>query len=179
MKVKILIPYSLEKNLGKAYNEAMATLAEDEWGCLTDIDTCFLTPDAGVILENYASRFPDAGILTCYTNRISPLSTMQLLKGRVEEDADMRRHVKLAEYQKKYLYQATEIDRDISGMLMMISKRFWNEFSFSEDLKCLGVDTEYNRRIREAGAKILRMDGLYLFHVYRLNLGIHNKTHLV
>jgi GT2 family glycosyltransferase len=179
MKVKILIPYSLEKNLGKAYNEAMEGLKEDEWGCLCDIDTCFLTPDAGVILEEYAKRYPDAGILTCFTNRVSPLSVMQLLKGKIEEDANMRRHVQLAEFQKKYLYQVTEINRDISGMLMMISKRFWNEFQFSEDLKCLGVDTEYNRRIRAAGVKILRMDGMYLFHVYRMQNGIHYKSHLV
>lgn len=178
MKVKIMIPYSLEKNLGKAYNEAMARLGDDDWGCLCDIDTCFLTPDAGVILENYAERFPDAGILTCYTNRVSPLSIPQLLKGRVDEDGNIRMHVKLAEKQRNYLYQATEIDRDISGMVMMISKRFWMQHRFTEDLKCLGVDTEYNRRIRAAGAKILRMDGLYVLHIYRILTGIHNKTHL-
>lgn len=179
MKVKILIPYSTEKNLGKAYNESMGRLNDDEWGCLHDIDVCFLTPDAGMILENYAACYHGAGILTCFTNRVSPLSRMQLLSGVIDENMDMRRHIKLAQSQKQYAYQATEIKGDISGMLMMISKRVWNEFKFSENLQCLGVDTEYNRRIRAAGLKIFRMDALYVFHLYRIMTGIHNKKHLV
>lgn len=179
MKVKIITPYSVEKNLGKAYNEEISRLKENEWACLCDIDICFLTPDAGVILEQYAMRFPDAGILTCYTNRVSPLSHMQLLSGTVDNSSDIKGHMILAEKQKRFLYQATEIKRDISGMLMMISRRFWEQFKFREDLKCLGVDTEYNRQIRMAGKTIYRMDGLYVFHIYRLATGIHNKTHLL
>lgn len=178
MKVKILVPYSLEKNLGRAYNECMARLGEDEWGCLCDVDLCFLTSDAGLILENYALQYPDAGIMTCYTNRVSPLSKMQLLSGLIDENMDLRRHVRLAETQRQYAYTATDIKGDISGMLMMISKKVWNRFPFTEYLRCLGVDTEYNRIIRANGLKILRMDGLYVFHLYRIMTGIHNKTHL-
>jgi GT2 family glycosyltransferase len=178
MKVRIIKPYRHDKNLGKAYNEEMATLDDDDWNCLCDLDTCFLTPDAGTILEEYARQNPDAGILTCFTNRISTLSKMQLLNGRVDENSDMKHHVRLAEDQRRFLYNTTEIDRDISGMVMLISKRTWSQYKFTENIKCLGVDTEFNRRIRSAGKRILRMDGLYIWHTYRILNGITSKTHL-
>jgi GT2 family glycosyltransferase len=178
MKILICSPYRSDKDLGRAYNETMALLPDDWWACFHDIDTLFLTPDCGTILETYAEQYPDAGILTCLTNRVSDLSAKQMLGGRRSEDPDIRHHIKIAQIQEQQLYDVTEINRDISGMLMMISKRTWKEMPFPEGGKCLGIDTHYNRRIREAVKKILRMNGLYIFHTYRLLTGIHNKMHL-
>lgn len=64
-------------------------------------------------------------------------------------------------------------------MLMMVNKSVWNDHKFSEEGKCLGVDTDYNRRIRASGLDIFRMDGLYILHVYRMAQGVHDKTHLL
>jgi GT2 family glycosyltransferase len=178
MKIHILKPYRNDKNLGLAYNEAMAMLPADDWGCLCDTDTSFLTPDAGHILYKYAELNPAAGIMTCFTNRVSPLSKMQLLNGMVSDITDMLYHIAEAEKQKDQLYNVTEIDRDISGFLMMISKATWSRFPFPELGKALGVDTRYGRTIRAAGLQILRMDGLYIWHTYRILNGISNKTHL-
>ncbi|HLA53220.1 MAG TPA: hypothetical protein VK618_07940, partial [Flavitalea sp.] len=74
MKVNIMIPYALDKNLGRAYNETMRMVDDGDWACLMDYDVQLLTPDAGKILHDYAIRFPHAGMLTCYTNRIHPSS---------------------------------------------------------------------------------------------------------
>lgn len=179
MKVHLLIPYALDKNLGRAYNEAMTLLPDEDWACLMDYDVQLLTPDAGKIVHEYASRAKPDQLLTCFTNRISTLSNPQLLGGTVNEDSDMRHHIGHAEKQRQYLYQVTPINKDISGMLMLINKKLWLQFFFSEDKKCLGVDTEYNRRIRAAGKSIMRMDGLYVWHAYRLINGINDKTHLL
>lgn len=178
VKVWMMTPYSLTKNLGEAYNEAMSLIPDGDWACLMDYDVQLLTPDAGRIIHEYASRANYDQLLTCYTNRISTLSRPQLLSGAVNENSDLRYHISLAERQKKLLYQTTPINRDISGMLMVINKLLWREFQFSEDKKCLGVDTEYNRRIRAAGKQIVRCDGLYVWHAYRLVNGINDKTHL-
>lgn len=178
MEILICSPYRTDKDLGRAYNQVMALLPDDWWACFHDIDTSFLTPDCGLIMREYAIRNPDAGILTCLTNRVSTLSTKQLLCGRVSEDPNIKNHIKLAEAQKNFLYQTTDINRDISGMLMMISKKTWTDFPFPEGGKCLGIDTHYNRLIRGNGKKILRMDGLYLWHTYRLNTGILDRSHL-
>ncbi len=64
-------------------------------------------------------------------------------------------------------------------MLMLLSKKAWKENPFTEDLKCLGVDSEISIRLREQGKTILRMDGLYVWHTYRLMNGIRDKQHLL
>lgn len=179
MKVHCIVPYDLEKNLGRAYNETMRDIPEDDWCCLCDQDILFLTTDSGHILHGYAERYPESGILTCLTNRVSTLSHMQLLNGVVSENSDIRQHIPIAQRQKQLLYTVLEIQKDISGFLMLISKKAWNKHKFSEDRKCLGVDTEYNRMIRAAGEKIYLMQGLYVFHIYRLMNGINDKRHLL
>lgn len=182
MQVHILIPYRCDKNLGLAYNQAMAMIPEGDAACLCDIDTCFLTPDAPALIQEYVYRTFDyglpVGILTCFTNRVSPLSKMQLLGRAVNENTDMKVHLQYAEDLKKELFNTTVIDRDISGFLMVISKKVWQQYPFPETGKALGVDTHYGRMIRAAGLQILRMDGLYIWHTYRLLNGISDKKHL-
>lgn len=178
MQVLICSPYRVDKNLGKAYNEAMRLLPDDWWACFTDIDTLFLTPDCGKILHEYATRYPDAGILTCYTNRISLASKKQLLGQQLSENPNIKDHIAIAESKKELLYTVSPINRSISGFLMMISKRTWLQYPFSESGLCLDVDTHYSRKIRIGGKPILRMNGLYVFHTYRLMNGIYDKTHL-
>lgn len=178
--VHFLSPYRTDKNLGKSYNEAMALLPDGDTACLRDIDTLFLTPDQPAIIEEYVTEYPDS-VLTCFTNRISQLSRPQLLGETVNENSDIREHIKLAENQQdryKITRIATEINRDISGFLMVVPKSVWLKFPFPEDGKCLGVDTYWNRTIRAAGIKILRMDAVYIWHTYRLSNGVQDKRHL-
>lgn len=153
-------------------------LGDDMWACFHDIDSLFLTPSCGLILETYADLNPDAGILTCLTNRLSELSSKQLLGGKISEDPNIKNHIALAKIQESQLFEVSEINKDISGVLMMISKRTWKDLPFSEDGKCLGVDTYYGRALRSSGKKILRMNGLYIWHTYRIINGIHDKSHL-
>lgn len=179
MKVHILKPFDLEKNLGRAYNEAMSRIPEGDWACLMDLDTMFLTPDAGNILHEYAEKFSHAGMFTCYTSRIHPLSKVQLLNEVVSEDTNLLNHIEKAYKQKERMITATPINRPVSGFLMMISKATWNEVKFTEDFKCLGVDNFFCDSLLKAGKSIYRMDNLYVWHTYRLKNGITNKTHLL
>lgn len=178
MQVHYITPYSNDKNLGASYNKAMSLLPDDDFACIRDIDTMFLTPDQPAMIQEYAKRNPDAGILTCFTNRISPLSKAQLLNGILSDNTNIRDHIELAHKQKEQLYNTTEIDRDISGFMMVISKKTWLQHPFPELGKALGTDTHFGRTVRAAGLKILRCDGIYLFHIYRLMNGISDKTHL-
>lgn len=171
-----IIPYRQDKNLGKAYNDVFRD-TQSEVICLRDGDSMFLTPDYGNILDEYHILHPDA-VLTCYTNRVSTLSKMQLLTGRPSEDPDIRHHIKLAENQRQRLYKVTELNCDISGTLMVVPREVWELYPFPQLGTALGVDTAWNRTIRAAGVKILRMDGLYIWHTYRLLTGINSKEHL-
>lgn len=179
MKVHIIKPYSIEKNLGKAYNESMRLIPEDDWACLMDYDTMFLTPDCGQILHEYVMKYDFAGLFTCFTNRIHPMATSQLLDGLLSENYNVDYHIERAYNQKRKLFTVTDIKREISGFLMMISKQTWNEIKFQESGKCLGVDNDFSLRVLGAGKHILRMDGLYIFHQYRMKNGIKDKTHLI
>lgn len=176
MRVHVMTPYDLNKNLGDAYNRAMSMLPDGDWGCLIDYDVQFLTPDAIAIMHEYAKQNPSAGMLTCYTNRIG--CTAQLLGGKFNESSDMLEHIKLAEQQKKDLYKCTPLPGLTSGFLMLISKGTWNNIKFSDSGKCLGVDNDFAQRLHKAGKSILRMNGLYVFHQYRLHKNRFDTKHL-
>jgi GT2 family glycosyltransferase len=177
MNVHILTPYSIEKNLGGAYNQAMRLIPENDWACFIDYDVLFLTPDCGFILHEYAKLLPDAGLLTCYTNRIHPKADQQLLNG-VSENFDVKHHHDIAVNQKWQLFKHTELKREVSGFLMLISKKTWNEVKFNESENiCLSIDNKYCWALFEKCKKIYRMEGLYVFHLYRPN-GITDKSHL-
>lgn len=179
MKIHIQIPFSPEKDLGKSYNEACSLVPEGDWICLLDHDVMFLTPDAINIMYEYVRRNPTAGLLTCYTNRIHSISP-QLLCGFSEvHSTNITHHINVAEKQKQHLYETTDLRKNVSGFLMLFSKETWKKHQFIEGIGCLGVDTAFWQSLVAAGKKILRMDGLYVFHVYRLSNGINNKSHLL
>lgn len=171
-----IIPYRQDKNLGLAYNNVFRQLKE-EVICFRDGDTMFLTPDYGNILDTYHNQYKQA-VLVCYINRASPLSTGQLYGGKINNDPNVLKHIIIAETIRKNLYHVTEVNQDISGTLMVVPRVVWDLHPFREDGKCLGQDTEWGRRIRKAGIQILRMDGLYIWHSYRLRGGIFDKNHL-
>jgi hypothetical protein len=175
MKVHILKPYDLDKNLGRAYNEAMSMIPEGDWACLMDLDTLFLTPDAGSILHEYVTAYPETGIFTCRTNRIHPLQKCQLYFDQPSDNDSISFWVDEA---YKVRAGVTQINQVISGFLMMISKSTWNEIKFSESGKCLGVDNDFSQKILASGRDIKCMDGLLVWHTYRLR-DITNKKHLL
>ena len=96
-----IIPYSLEKNLGKAYNEAMALAPDGSHVCFRDGDTCWLTPDYGVHLAEYVRLYPNA-VLTCWTNRINERAEQQYNAdglNTVRKSTDMELHLQIASLQ--------------------------------------------------------------------------------
>lgn len=177
--VHVITPYREDKRLGVAYNNAMALLPDGDWGCITDWDVCFLLPQTIAHLNEYTRRYPDTGIFTCYGSRSHVNSTYQMLPTGCSDDSDIKNHIRIAREQTKHLYEVTEIPKHISGFLMMISKETWNKHKFVEDMKCLGVDNHFSNKILAAGMKILRMDGVYVNHLYRLETNVKDTTHLL
>jgi GT2 family glycosyltransferase len=177
--IHVCTPYDVGRNLGKAYNSVMRTMGENDWAVLTDYDILFLLPDTIKHLHEYPLRYPDAAIFTCFANRSHANSKNQLLGGIVSDNTDILYHIDKAKYQTKFLYEATEIKTHVSGFLMMVSKRTWNEIKFVEDLLCLGVDTHFSKRLIEKGKKMYRCDGIYVWHTYRLMTNVKDKSHLL
>lgn len=181
-----IIPYSTQKNLGKAYNEAMALIPDNSHACIRDGDTAWLTPDYGVHLAEYVRLWP-AAVLTCWTNRINERAEQQARYSGIRDVVDMKSHIWFANDYKKHLYRVTPLTGFVSGFCMVIPKSVWNVHKFAEvqpypdrgPHALLGIDNEYTNKIRAAGIQVLRMDGLYLWHTYRLLTGDHDKSHLL
>lgn len=176
--IHVVQPYRSDKNLGKAYNQTIRLYPDNSWICLLDYDAMFLIPDALQHVEKYTEMFPGTGIFTCFTNRLHPESKGQLL-GVMSEDTDIREHIQIAERQKRELYKTTPLNHHIGGFCMVVNKETWKRCHFREDKKCLGVDNDFSRSILDKGGSILRMDGIYVWHTYRLIGGYRNKKHLV
>lgn len=178
--IHIKIPFALDKDLGRAYNLAFKSIPEEDWVCLIDHDVMFLTPNSIRIMYDYVGEYPDTGIFTCRTNRIHPLAVDQLIHDKPSDNTNIRFWTEEASTMESIIpdHKVTEISHEISGFLMLISKKTWNKIKFFETGKALGVDNDFSLRVLASGRKILRMDRLLVWHTYRLN-DIRNKTHLL
>jgi GT2 family glycosyltransferase len=70
-----------------------------------------------------------------------------------------------------------DMTRVISGMMMIIQKKTWKEFPFSDGL--LSVDNDISRRLLRAGKPVRLIKGIYLLHYYRMCEGRNYKKHLL
>jgi len=171
------IPYSLDRNLGAEYNRYMNLLPNnDDWMVFQDGDIMFLTPDFGHHIAEVIKKLPDAGIITCKTNRIR-----QKLQRHNEDSPDILVHRLIAkDLDKKFRGQYRKINDNISGFFMAIKKKTWLEVGkFSEkDGKLLTVDSAFSKKIIKRGKPIYVMQGLYVFHYYRFAEGWNYIEHL-
>lgn len=180
MKVFIHTPYSCERNLGTAYNEFMQLLPEDSAACFLDGDCCFLTPDFGTILHDYANAYPN-NVLTCWTNRTHKVSIGQQLPNGTDSIKDL---LQLAYLLSKTQQTATPLTGPVSGFLLVVPKSVWLKHKFTETNvlrpgtpNLLGVDNSFTNEVRAAGIEVLRMDSMLVWHTYRLLDG--SKQHLL
>jgi GT2 family glycosyltransferase len=176
-------PFRTDKNLGLAYNQAISLIPDGDSVCIRDTDTCFVQPDTPAHIYEYAMMYPNR-LLTCYTNRLSALAVPQLYGGKISDDSDIRHWCGVAKQITKGLYHTTKIHQDISGFCMVLSKSLWKEHPFPENPMperggCIAVDTIYSRQLRTAGVEIHRMDGVFVYHLYRHWTSINDKRHLV
>lgn len=171
------IPYALDKNLGAEYNRYMELLPDDDdWMVFRDGDTMFLTFTWGHAIAEVINKLPDAGIITCRTNRIR-----QKLQRFKEDSSDIIVHRLIAkDLDKKFRGQYRKIDKNISGFFMAIKKKTWLEVGkFHERAgKLIAVDSAFSKKIIQSGKIIYVMQGMYVFHYYRFAEGWNYIEHL-
>lgn len=176
MGIYYFTPYSLDGNLGAAYNDYMELLpADEDWACFIDGDAKFLTPDWGEIIANTIKLHPEAGMFTCYTNRVN--NPQQLYRGKFSEVRDIVHHRNIAKVCRELGKNKVKVlNRMISGVMMVIQKSTWKKFKFKDGL--LGVDNDISQRLINAGKPIYLMEGIYMLHYYRMAEGRTYKKHL-
>ncbi len=171
-------PYRADKDLGKAYNDTFKYLLNTDIThvCLMDGDIMFLTPNWGTIIQEYVEQYPN-DVLTCRTNRIHHLSK-QLLPGF---DLTSVFGMIIEANQLSAQRTITEIlpGEGMSGFLMVVPVEVWKQIPFVEGIGCLGVDSCFRVDLHRAESKTLIMDGLLVYHIYRLATGVTDKSHLL
>lgn len=180
MTVHIRTPYSLTKNIGEQYNKEFATCPDGDALCFIDGDMEFTVSNFGHVLHEYANAYPNS-ILTCWTNRTHSLSVGQ--QHPVCKSKDMEEVVRFAQTIKEDR-TVTRLDGPVSMLLMVIPKHIWEKHKFTEintyrpgETNMLGVDNHFTNLVRRNCVEILRMNGMIMYHQYRLIDG--SKQHLL
>ena len=158
----IIIPYR-EKNLGAAYNEAMAKV--DNWALFLDHDILLLRPEWYGICQQAIEKYPDAGWISGVTNRIwcngqrkAPEKNHDDVIGHIKHSNELYAH---------YGNQVVEYNgsKPMSGFFILTNKKVWQDVGGFAD-GFLGVDNIYYNKLKEKGYKCYIIPGLYAYHIY-------------
>lgn len=174
--MNIIIPFSLEKNLGKAYNEAMSRIPDDDYAIILDYDAMFLTPNTIPLIDKYVQANPKAALLTGYAARSHRSSSQHY---PFSNNGNMMSAILVAERLERLPMKTKPLIKNVTGFFMVIRKSTWNKYKFKEGPFCLGVDTDYWMQLVIGGEQMLLMETVYVWHTYRLRNGIGDKRHLI
>jgi len=174
-KIDFVVPYAFDKNLGAEYNRIFEHSNAD-YVCIMDGDILFFHNDFGHFISRIISKYPDGAIYTCLTNRIG--NPEQRESKYLNNEKNILKHKRIAEhYRKKNEFKVVRAKKRTSMLVSVISKKVWNEIRFKEGL--LGVDWDFSQKVLDKGYPIYIMQGLYVFHLYRLgNGGVGYTKHL-
>lgn len=174
VNVHHITPARGDKNLGRAINELIEFLPDNDWICLRDIDTI---PTQHVIFLKQCEDIARAGefdLVGCMSNRIG-LHT-QLHNSKISEETDFMEHKRIGlELYEKHGSQVVKTQQTIAGQFMLFSKKVWSEVGkFPEGgirIRNAFVDHWFSTRVKRKKKKLGVAIGMYIFHDYRLGQG--------
>jgi len=173
--IHFITPFRLDKNLGRAYNEAVSLIPDGDHVCLMDYDMCFFSPNSIPLIYDYVFIYPDA-VLTCWQSRGHDIAAQTSKKS----EFDLRLLADNAiQLEKEFGGQlpVIEITKHLSGFCLVFPKSLWKEVPFKEGIGCLGVDTNWMKDLQEKGKKVYLMERIFALHAYRLK-DKQDKSHL-
>lgn len=168
VNVHFLTPYH-PRDIGKGLNQAIALLPANDWICLRDADTLFLTPQCQPLVIQIATENDHPGgvkLIGCRTNRVR--SPLQHCGEALFESADINDHVAEAERRRgMYGSQVTPHPQGeaVAGLLMLFPVSLARLLRFEE--KTAHFDSRFTAQARAIGQPVGIAQGLYLFHMYR------------
>lgn len=159
-------PTAYGQNLGRAYNEYMGLLGENDVALFLDHDAMFCDDAwADLVREIFRKNQDQELLLIGMANRIGkPYQRIGLL----EDDHCFEHHALLTEVirgdLRDKIHDVTRMT-SASGVVMVISKKTWNKSRFVDGF--LKVDNRQHLSIRAIGGQVLMVPGLYTYHFYR------------
>lgn len=167
MSVHYISPYRCDKNIGLAINEAIKaiTFNADDWVILTDHDMLWLLPDSKAQVERILAE-TDFDVLGCMTNRIR--SKEQLVGGVFNEDDRVREHIRIAEKCREVGGNSVKTANGCVAAFMMAFRASVWAYTGGFTENAINFDRLFCDQARTGGAKIGIMQGVYVWHSYRL-----------
>lgn len=167
-----MMPFSLDYNLGRAYNESMALIGENDWAVFLDHDAIWTTREWYRQLEEVTRVVPDAGLVTAVQSR-----GWQKWQVGPYDGHDMARNREIGKRalaESRTLLDVTEAS-GIAGVVMLISKRAWRKAGgYVDGMYC--VDHAMHFALAAAGLRVYVHEGLYVYHWRRANGDAPPKT---
>lgn len=156
--------WSSSKNYGGAINEAIERLncSDDDWCCVRDGDSCFLTPDWGNQIQSIIENAYGYDLIGCSTNRLR--EPHQLVAKMFSNERTLLEHYEAAENMAKLGNVIHPFHHDIAGMFMLFRYSAWKNNKFKENTAIF--DRLFTRGITKGRVGIA--PGLYVLHMYRL-----------
>lgn len=157
-------PFDPLKCIGKSHNEHCALVPNpDDWICVTDSDVLFLLPDTKKQIAEVVSLY-DYQVYGCLTNRIA---SPHQRPGEFSSNTDIMHHKAIAQrLQQERYFDVEETNINIAGFLMIFQKKTWEKYKFSNN--SIRFDSEFTDKVMADGGKLGVMQGVYVFHDYRL-----------
>lgn len=169
MNIHFHVTYSLDKKLAPYYNGVMAMYPDEDFVVLCDGDSMFTLNDFGHKIKEVIDANPEYGLFTCLTNRVA--CPYQVVRG-MEQEERMNEHWRLGkELWEKNGTKVIDITNEqlLSGVLMCISVKEFNETGGFSGGAMLGVDNSIHAAFAASGKKVGLMLGIYVMHYYRNN----------
>lgn len=162
MFLMAMTPFRTDKNLGAAYNAAMALLPDDGWALLMDHDMHFTTTRWHQQCLDAIAADP-TGTFTAITNnigsrwqRVAP----DLVTSHMTPDGHRALGSRLLENRNLLDVTATA---GIGGVVILISKANWKLIGgFVDGMFC--VDHQMHFALRDAGRRVYLIEGFYVYH---------------
>lgn len=178
MRIHFIHPFARDKKYGKELNATFQMIPDEDWVCILDWDCMFLTHDQIRTVYKYVEEYPNTGMFCAYSNRSGSGGQRYPSVGFSHSDTLLAHH-NVAKQLLKNPVQVSKLNESISGYLMLVSKRTWNEIKFSDELEVLHVDRDYAARLISSGKQVLLMQNIYVWHSYRLWGNTKDKSHLL
>jgi len=157
------IPYTADGNLGREYND-LVTAAPTPWILFIDHDVLLLNPHWYRVCTKAIEQHPDAGMFTCYTNRIGG-PHQQIESAPAGDDVMQHKAFARALFAKNQYTCSIIAGKVCSGMLLLIRKEAHAAVGGFPGKGLFGEDWGFGKRLNADGFVVYRMNGLYVYHI--------------
>lgn len=157
------VPYEEKGILGKEYNQILEGI-EEEWVLFLDHDIFLRTNPHWyyICAKTINESDGNVGMFVPCTNR---LGNEEQLHPGFPKGENIKEHIDFAKRLfSKYQFKTKQISKG-SGMFMLIRKKAWLESGKFPGFSMFQEDYKFCKRLSSAGWKIMRMEGLYVYHL--------------